>query len=321
MANQTPLTLGVLVTYHDEPAYLRECLEAIAAQRRPVDEILVYDDASRCPADTVIPAGSPARLIRGPHNLGVSASRNILLQASGCDYVHFHDADDLLHPEWSQQVGQAIATSGADVVLTEYTLQSAAGLVQNPRNQNLRLWTAFGDPVQFCIRQPIVPAGSTLRRSRGLAVGGFREPFRRAEDWDFHIRVAASAPTFALIEEPLVTKRVRPEGLSADRRATCLSVLALVPQLARELPPRYRGDLADAAAAVSSTLYRVGARAEAARGFALARTLGPPRFRYERPLYRLLARWSGPLAAEWLGVTYRRVVPPRVKALVNRSGW
>ena len=40
------MKLSVLITYHDEGAWLRECLLSIAPQLGDQDEIIVYDDAS-----------------------------------------------------------------------------------------------------------------------------------------------------------------------------------------------------------------------------------------------------------------------------------
>src|SRR2546427_12916521 len=65
-------TIGVLITYHDERELLRECLESIARQTVPPDEVLVFDDASKAPAAAYVPAGLPVRVLRTEANRGPS---------------------------------------------------------------------------------------------------------------------------------------------------------------------------------------------------------------------------------------------------------
>ncbi|HEX2780879.1 MAG TPA: glycosyltransferase family 2 protein, partial [Gemmatimonadaceae bacterium] len=66
-------TVAVLVTYYNEGELLRECLTSILAQDPPPDEVLVYDDASRIPAQPHVPEGAPVRVIRGSQNVGPGA--------------------------------------------------------------------------------------------------------------------------------------------------------------------------------------------------------------------------------------------------------
>jgi glycosyltransferase involved in cell wall biosynthesis len=309
-------TFGVLITYYGERELLRECLDGLARQTCPADEILVYDDASDAPAVDYVPLGLPVRILRGHVNRGPAHGRNQLLQASTSTYIHFHDADDLFSPDWLARVRGVVAATQADVVFTEIDVADEHGL-RSSRVLGLNQLAQGADLVQFCVRGVMLVPSGTYRRQRILDLGGYRTSLWQAEDFDFHVRLAASAPRYALITEPLVTIRVRADGRSRDQVQTWSSYVEAVAALSAELPRRYRPDLADAAARAGSVLYKLGAREYASVAFRLAASLGPPRFSTQRGVYRLLARTMGFEVAERLGLAYRHVLPARLRAQIG----
>lgn len=109
MCQIVDLMISILITYYNERELLTECLCLCYHQLEPTDEIIIYDDASHNPAIDYIPAGVSARVIRGEIDRGPSAGRNILLAESRCNYVHFHDSDDVFAPEWRARVGAVLA--------------------------------------------------------------------------------------------------------------------------------------------------------------------------------------------------------------------
>ena len=310
------LSVSVLITYYGERELLRECLETLSRQTLAPHEILVYDDASDAPAERYVPPGMNVRVLRGRSNRGPAFGRNELLAASTGAYVHFHDADDLFHPEWHARVRAAIYQWRPDVVFTEIDAHTAAGL-RSRSVLALDSLAAGADLVRFCIQGVmLVPAG-TYRRDAVQAIGGYRVAQWQAEDFDFHVRLAATRPTYAIITDPLVTIRVRTDGRSHDRVQTWRLFVEAVSTLAQELAPDYRWDLADAAARAGSTLFKLGARDDARRAFRLADRLGPPRFSNQPPLYRVLARTLGFEAAEHIATMYRLLLPAAVRAAVR----
>src|SRR5262249_1938433 len=115
---QTP-TLGICITYYNECELLTEALDSIEKQAEKPDEILIYDDSSAFPAEKFIPKGMSVRVYRGRENRGVYFARSKLLELASADYVHFHDADDLLLPHWSNRVMDIVRARQPDVILTE----------------------------------------------------------------------------------------------------------------------------------------------------------------------------------------------------------
>ncbi|MBI1760332.1 MAG: glycosyltransferase family 2 protein, partial [Acidobacteria bacterium] len=196
-------TIGVLITYYNEKELLTEFLESLLKQTCQVDEILIYDDASTAAAEQYLPLRCPAKVIRGSINRGPSYGRNILLQESQSDYIHFQDADDLFHPDWCLRVSQAIEATQAEWILTEISSYQNGELACE-RVLELNKRTGVTDWVRQAIQGAIlVPAGTYLR-SKIQVIGGYRKDLWQSEDYDFHVRLAATDPSIAVIDEPLI---------------------------------------------------------------------------------------------------------------------
>ncbi|MBI1748349.1 MAG: glycosyltransferase [Acidobacteria bacterium] len=312
-------TLGVLITYYNERELFRQCLYSLQEQSCAVDEILVYDDASAAPAADYVPEGFPLRILRGPINHGPSFGRNVLLNASRCDYIHFHDADDLFEPSWCERVRGPLTSGGVDAVFTEVSAYDGRQLLCE-RVMGLAELAAAGDLLRFCIHGAILPGAATCRKSSVLAIGGYREDLWQSEDFDFHVRLAAQGIRYALILDPLV-RRMRACGRSGQQQEVWSSACQAIKRLAQELPAPYHPDLAEAAAKAGSMLFRLDARQEARAAFELAAALGPPAFGRQRRAYRLLSRSFGPERTEQWARLYRHGLPDSLRRWVANIGW
>ncbi len=313
-------TLGVLITYHNEGALVRECLDSLLDQPQAPDEVLIYDDASDLPPDGFIPAAMSARILRGDVNRGPACGRNVLLRASQSDYIHFHDADDLFRRDWCTRVRAAIADPDIDAIFTEIASWRNNCLITERVVGLDRLCVEY-DPVRFCIGGVmLVPAG-TYQKSKVLAIGGYRETLWQSEDYDFHIRLFASGIRFAVIDEPLVTIRIRDESRSQNRIETASDMVAAIRMLVNEIDPRYRPDFVERLVEIGSILYQRGDTRGAHQVFKFAYELGKPTFVRRRRFYRLLANLSGPENVERLATVYRHSVPHSIRESFVARGW
>jgi hypothetical protein len=315
-----PVTVAVLITYYDETDLLAECLRSLFAGPEAPDEVLVYDDASPRPAADYVPPGCPVRLLRADRNRGAVYGRNLLQGEAVSEYVHFHDADDLFRPAWCARVKDAARRTGADVILTDVSA-FGWGLVPpwQERIMELSELRAGRDFVRYAIRHAVLPAASTCRRSCACQIGGHLE-LRASQDWDFHVRLAASGVSYAVVDEPLAVKRERSGGDSSDRVRLWDGTLDVIELLRRQLPPQYLPDLAEVAARAAGGLCDAGKPHLARRGFELTRQLGGSRYEGRSPLFRALCVAFGPLAAERLGRVYRRALPGWLRARLRPAG-
>lgn len=312
--------IAVLITYFNEGELLTECIESVVRQAEAPDEVLVYDDASSIPPGPFVPQDVPVTIIRGATNRGPGHGRNVLVESTTCEFVHFHDADDLVDPNWARSIRAALVRNDVDLVLTDLTSirdgkvasREVMGLVDGLR--------ADDDLVRFALRGALLLPSSTSRRTIVKQIGGFRtrSQLQQSEDFEFHVRLAAAVgDRYTVIPEPLIIQRLRTQSHSSNKREVWASAVTAVRHLSTELPPVYRQDLSDAAARVASRLFQMGHWQDAQESVRLSRKLGRPRFRHQSVGYRIIAGAFGQRAAERVSRAYRRVLPSALRRALN----
>jgi O-antigen biosynthesis protein len=98
-------TLSVVVTTHDGRAVLGECLEALLAQTRTPDELLVVDDASAGGSDAgfVHERFPRVRTLSLPRNLGHAGAAAAGVAATKGAFVALVNNDGVPDPDWCEQ--------------------------------------------------------------------------------------------------------------------------------------------------------------------------------------------------------------------------
>lgn len=103
--------ISVIIPVYNRANYLPDCLESLLAQNYSNLQIILIDDGStdESPALCRHYAARDSRIIflQGAHG-GVSAARNLGLDAATGDYVYFLDSDDAVHPTLLQTLLSAM---------------------------------------------------------------------------------------------------------------------------------------------------------------------------------------------------------------------
>ena len=214
----TGQTLALCIPAYNAAEFLPRLLQSAAAQTIPFDELWVYDDCSD--DDTgEIAAKFGATVVRGELNRGCSFGKNELANRTTCDWIHFHDADDALYPNFVEQARKWMHGGAPDVVLFGY--EEVAGdnrAINLFDNEALR-----SDPISYVIRTHINTICGIYRRSAFLAVGGFDlDPLvLYNEDSAMHCRLAREGLTFAADPTVTVINNRRTTSMSSDNQARC----------------------------------------------------------------------------------------------------
>jgi hypothetical protein len=101
--------------------YIAACVESVAAQHRPVHEVVLVDDCggddSIAIAEAVLASrGLMSTVVRLPANQGIGGARNAGMTAVTGDLVWFLDSDDLAHPAFTTTMVDAMIAHDADFV-------------------------------------------------------------------------------------------------------------------------------------------------------------------------------------------------------------
>jgi glycosyltransferase involved in cell wall biosynthesis len=95
-------TVAVVMTNYNHARYLGESLGGIAAQTRPADEVIIFDDGSTDESVRIIDLFAAARpsirVLKNPRNLGVQGAIARAIELVRADYFIWTAADDRLLP-------------------------------------------------------------------------------------------------------------------------------------------------------------------------------------------------------------------------------
>jgi len=215
-------TLALLIPAFNASAYLPRLLDSAARQSKPFDEIWVYDDCSTDDtAEVAVKLG--ARVVRGEVNRGCSHGKNVLAAASSAKWIHFHDADDELYPNFVTLAQRWMSSGTQDVVLFPYEERDGeTGAQMGYRRFDPE--DVARDPRSYAIREQINPFCGLYRREAFIRAGGYDEcpAVLYNEDVAMHIGLAFEGLAFAAeTEVSIINHRCR-NSMSAANRLKCL---------------------------------------------------------------------------------------------------
>ena len=296
-----PSGCSLLVPCRNAAGFLPRLWATVQNQTRPFDECICYDDGSSDGTSDVA-RRLGASLLGTPPSQGVSRARNQLWRSARCEWVHFHDADDLMDAEFLQAMVAATADD-VDAVICNATWRfESGGLQREWRYSEAELRR---DPPAYLVTHPVGGINGLYRRSVLERVGGFCEKLPVWEDADLHVRLALAGCRFRVVERPLVTALRRDDSLSADQRRNWdCRISALESYVALSTSPAFLQAVATAAEEAARELAALGDDRATFRALRLCHSLGlkPPTTRHAllsalRPflppatLLRLQHRW------------------------------
>ncbi|MEM7705069.1 MAG: glycosyltransferase family A protein [Pseudomonadota bacterium] len=257
------MSLALCIPAYNAAEFLPRLLEDAARQTQPFDEIWVHDDAST-DGTGALAKRLGARVLRSDQNVGCSLGKHRLLEATACDLVHFHDADDGLRPDF---VAANLAAMGAeiDVLLSGYEYREH----QNGSLLARRLFddaALVDDPVAYTIEEPINAICGVYRRRSVLAAGGYQIPDRQLfnEDQAFHCRLARGGLKFRALQSIHVINYRVPGSMSGAAQQACVSAqFEVMAQAAAESGPRHHS-------AISTRLWQISAVAASLKDWRVA---------------------------------------------------
>lgn len=185
---------SIIIPCFNHADFLDEAIQSAMRQTYPLLEIIVVNDGSTDNSREVAEKYSFITVLNTENN-GLSAARNIGIEASEGEYILTLDADDTIDPEF---VTKTIGKN--DIVSTAIRY--------------------FGDI--NCIKHPVKPhpthedfykhnhinCCSLYKREIWDKIGGYDEQMRRGlEDWDFWLRATKADFKVTVLKEALFNYR------------------------------------------------------------------------------------------------------------------
>lgn len=152
--------VSIIVPVYNAQSHLSRCLESICGQEYRNLELIVINDGSK---DKSLPVCEEFRkkdsriLLVDKANSGVSDTRNLGLKLAGCKYVQFVDSDDYIAPDYTARLVEAAEKTGADLVISPYTMVIPAG-----RRSRNRCWKRFRTTSASCMLRARRRTGNTV---------------------------------------------------------------------------------------------------------------------------------------------------------------
>ncbi len=199
-------TIAAVIPLYNKEPYVARAIASVLAQTRPVEEIIVVDDASTDGSLEQIKAFQDPRIriLRrtDPRQRGPSETRNLGILSATSRWIALLDADDRWHENFIEESERLMAQASERVALlfTGWEHISPDGVVvardayslrydgQLFRRLDLESFVSSWLDLGTC---PVFPSGVVIRRDILLEAGLFQERCRRGEDKEMWVRVLA----------------------------------------------------------------------------------------------------------------------------------
>jgi glycosyltransferase involved in cell wall biosynthesis len=214
-------TIALCIPAYNAEHVLPALLSSAKKQALPFAEILVYNDCSTDNTAAVAMAYG-AKVINGTLNKGCSFGKNELAKLATSRWLHFHDADDELLPNFSTVAKKWMESEdSSDIILLHYLyVDFMTGHVLGEPSYNrseLKL-----DAIKFMIENKVVNF-ALIKRAAFNKIEGFDTDVNVLynEDKAFYTRAAIAGLSFDYEEETTCINYFYKASMSASNQAKC----------------------------------------------------------------------------------------------------
>ena len=225
---------SIIITCHDQAAFIRHAVDSAVAQPHAEKEIIVVDDASSDESRAILEEyGDAIQLIKIEQNVGACRARNLGIAMARGDFLVFVDGDDLLLP-WALEVYTEIIDKKRPHLILS-TMKWFEG--QNPPSskENAPAQIEVVDYESLLKKdRPYRASASALVISRDvfIKVQGWTNEIFPLEDLDVLVKLLQSGRTAQILSPPTVGYRIHGSN-TIHQVASCAGALRMIMQKER----------------------------------------------------------------------------------------
>ena len=224
--------VSVVIPTHDRAGRVERAIDSAVGQSHPPAEVIVVDDGSRDGTVSRLAVYRDRIALLEQRHRGVSAARNRGIRHATGSFVAFLDSDDRWGENHLARLVEALEREGgipwacSNALVEEEGVRT--GRLLNPAGRAdsrgaLDFFSAAGQGVRFHTSALLV------RRDLLIALGGFDEARRHAEDLDLWWRIARREPRIVYDPQPtVVVEAGSPDALTRKYREAALDMCDLV---------------------------------------------------------------------------------------------
>ena len=288
----------------DGAEFLREQLASIAVQSRPVDEVVVADDASTDGTVGVVESfkrSLPIRLHANDRRLGVTKNFERAVSLCTGDVIMLCDQDDVWHPDKVRKLLEPLASPGVGLVFS-----NAAVVNQDLSPAGYRLWDSIwfdgderrrlcdGQSVDVLARHAVAAGSTAAFRADFLPLVLPFPDLPHAHDVWIALMIAAVARV-SVVDLDLIRYRLHENNSVGMRK---YGLLGQIKMARRQIETRAFAHLADLHAAAADRLTGQ-TRWQVRPGVIRLLRAKSDHSKIRRDLPASLFSRLGPVAAEW----------------------
>ena len=188
VAGKTRISI-LMPVYNTDPAVLSETIESVLAQTYKNWELCICDDCSTSNKTLELLGryngiDPRIKITRSPSNLHISGATNLAMEFATGEFVSFLDHDDTLEPDAIQCVAEAISRyPEVDLLYTDEDKITASGNHVDPNHKP-------GWSPEYLHTVMYIMHLFVIRKGLLLELGGLREQFSGAQDYDLALRAS-----------------------------------------------------------------------------------------------------------------------------------
>lgn len=203
----SPTLVSVIIPVYNGASFLAEAIESVIDQTYSPFELLVVDDGSTDASADIARSYEPVRYLHQA-NRGQGAALNHGLDLASGDFIAFLDADDLWLP------GKLQAHIDFHRMHPQLDLTYSCVQVFLHSGTSRPAWLPSS---MLAMPKPAaMPSSIVVQRRTFTTLGSFNPDNRSASDFEWFLRAWRAGVRKALIDTPLVRKRIHPGNASAQ---------------------------------------------------------------------------------------------------------